>query len=87
MVPGITDNKESMYKLFTKVSHLSHKIDRFEILPYHKMGLEKYEDLNMEYRLKGIPEMDKEKAKEFEEILMNFLTKKKEKKRTQKDIV
>lgn len=87
MVPGISDNKESMYKLFDKVSHLSHKIDRFEILPYHKMGLEKYEELNMEYRLKGIPEMDKEKAKKFENILMNLLIEKKEKKRTKKDIV
>lgn len=87
MVPTITDNKKSMYKIFDRVAHLSDKIERFEILPYHKMGLEKYKELNMEYRLEGIPEMDKEKAKEFEGILMNLLERAKSKKKTQKDIV
>jgi pyruvate formate lyase activating enzyme len=87
MVPGITDNRESMYKIFNRVAHLSHKIDRFEILPYHKMGLEKYKELNMEYRLEGIPEMDKERAKDLEEILMDLLVRTKGEKQTQKDIV
>jgi pyruvate formate lyase activating enzyme len=87
MVPTITDNKESIYKLFDRIAHLAHKIDRFEILPYHKMGLEKYKELNMDYRLDGVPEMDKEKAKEFEMILMDLLKREKTKKKTQKDIV
>lgn len=87
MVPGITDNRESMYKIFNRVAHLAYKIDRFEILPYHKMGLKKYEELDMEYRLKGIEEMDKEKAKSFEEILMNLLQSSKGKTQNQKDIV
>lgn len=87
MVPGITDNRESMYKLFNRVAHLAYKIDRFEILPYHKMGLEKYEELNMEYSLKGIEEMDKDKAKDYEEILMNLLLSSKGKVQDQKDIV
>lgn len=77
MVPSITDNVESMVKLFDNIKHLSSKIDRIEILPYHKMGLEKYEELNMEYTLKNIPEMDKEKAKEFQEILADMLEKEK----------
>lgn len=77
MVPSITDNRESIESLFNNVSHIAEKIDRFEILPYHKMGLEKYESLNMEYTLKDIPEMDKEKAKEFQDILARMVEKEK----------
>ena len=73
MVPSITDNEESVYKLFYKIAHLANKIDRFEILPYHRMAIEKYENLNREYALKDIPEMDKDKAKEFENILKSLL--------------
>lgn len=77
MVPSITDNNESIENLFNNVSYLAEKIDRFEILPYHKMGLEKYENLNMEYTLKGVPEMNKEKAGEFQKILEKMLEKEK----------
>lgn len=73
MVPGITDNNKSIYKLFDKISYLCDKIDRIEILPYHKMGLEKYDELEREYLLKNVPEMDKNKAKEFEDMIMSML--------------
>lgn len=73
MVPGLTDNEESMYKLFHKIAHLSEKIEKIEILPYHKMGLEKYEELGLEYKLKGIEEMDGEIAMEFQNLLNTWL--------------
>jgi len=87
MVPSITDNVESIYKLFSRIAHLSNKIDRFEILPYHRMGIEKYEMLNREYPLKDVPEMDEIKAKEFQDILMNMLTDEKNKPEQQKEVV
>lgn len=87
MVPSITDNNESVKNLFNNVSHLADKIDRFEILPYHKMGLEKYENLNMEYTLKGIPEMNKEKAKGFQDILEELLQKEKKNIRKKRKII
>lgn len=87
MVPGITDNNKSILKIFDNISHLCDKIDRIEILPYHKMGLEKYEELEREYLLKGVPEMDVKKAKEYENILMSLLEKQKQNVRTLKDII
>lgn len=87
MVPSMTDNMESMYKLFDRIAHLSHKIDRIEILPYHKMGLEKYENLGRQYPLKGIPEMDETKAKKYEDFLMAMLLKEKQKIKKHKEIV
>nr|WP_300003145.1 pyruvate formate-lyase-activating protein [Tissierella sp.] len=79
MVPGITDNNQSIKSLFNNVSHLAGNIDRFEILPYHKMGLEKYKNLNMEYSLKNVPEMNKEKAGKFQDVLETMLKKEKNK--------
>lgn len=66
MVPGITDNDESAKELLEKVSYLSYTIDKIEILPYHKMGITKYEDLDIDYQLDGVPEMDRAIAKEYE---------------------
>ena len=79
MVPGITDNEESMHRIFDEIEHLSNKIDRIEILPYHRMGVHKYEELNMEYKLKDVPEMDKEIARHYEEIINKLLESKKNK--------
>lgn len=77
MIPTITDNIESIDKIFNNISYLAEKIYKFEILPYHTMGLDKYEKLNLEYKLKEVPEMDKKKAKDFEVILSNMLEKEK----------
>lgn len=85
MVPSITDNKESIYNLFNEVAYLADKIDRFEILPYHRLGVDKYEALNMEYTLKDVPEMDKAKAKEYEGLINSLLDE--ERNRVRKEII
>ncbi len=85
MVPGITDNDEAVLKLFNNVRHLSDTIEKIEILPYHKLGLEKYDQLGIDYPLEGIDEMDKKKAKDFEDKMMNMLSEEKTNKR--KDII
>lgn len=87
MVPGLTDNEESMYKLFDRIAHLSHKIEKIEILPYHKMALDKYEELGMEYRLKGVEEMDGSRAKELENLLNTLLSDHKNRVSIRKEIV
>ncbi len=87
MVPGLTDNEESMYKLFDRISHLGDKIGKIEILPYHTMALDKYDDLELDYRLKGIPEMDPNKAQEFQDFLMNLLDEHKNRVNNRKEII
>ncbi|NLJ70266.1 MAG: pyruvate formate lyase-activating protein [Clostridiaceae bacterium] len=66
MVPGYTDNKKSMQELIQTIEPIQHLVERLEILPYHTMGKDKYEELNMPYLLENVDPMDKEKAKEFE---------------------
>ena len=39
-------------------------------LPYHKLGIEKYRELNLDYPLENIEEMDKDKCdKLYQEFL------------------
>ena len=42
------------------------------------MGLEKYDNLSRKYLFKDIPEMDKDRAKGFEEMLMSMLNEEKQ---------
>lgn len=73
MVPGITDNYESMDKLVFMIKKLINpdKLDKFEILPYHTMGITKYEKMGIKYRLQGIQPMDKEIAMEFQRYVVD----------------
>jgi pyruvate formate lyase activating enzyme len=66
MVPGLTDNEESMQKLIEVIKPVRHRVERIEILPYHTSGVQKYRELGLDYRLEGVEPMDKDKAKEFE---------------------
>lgn len=73
MVPGVTDNEDSIYKLINTVSNLTNKIDRIEILPYHIMGVQKYEELGIDYKLRDVPAMDKELARKYEKLANDLL--------------
>ena len=87
MVPGITDDKKITEKIFDNISHLYDKIEKIEILPYHTLGAQKYKTLGLDYPLEGVPQMDKEKAKEFENHLMFLLSSLKEDGASKKDII
>ena len=73
MMPFVTDTLEDMEKLVYFVKPLKKNIDKIEILPYHKMGISKYKELDKEYRIKNMEAMNKEKAKDFEIYANNML--------------
>lgn len=66
MVPGLTDNEQSMEKFIQILKPISARVDRIEILPYHTSGVKKYHELGIPYRLEGVEPMDKDRAKELE---------------------
>lgn len=66
MVPGYTDDEESMQRLIQIIRPVSHRVERIEILPYHTSGVKKYDALEIPYRLEGVEPMDKDRAKELE---------------------
>ena len=70
IVPGINDDKAHAEKLRDFAQNLSN-VEKIELLPYKTMGEVKYRKLGINYSLEGIPEMDEEKCKELEKILLS----------------
>lgn len=66
MVPGLTDAENYMDELLDMVLPLQKKIDKIDILPYHKAGIEKYSQLNLAYTFEMVPAMSSDKAMAFE---------------------
>lgn len=63
VVPGITDDEESLHKLGYFIGRF-HNLKALDVLPYHTMGVVKYEKLGIPYKLKDVPAMDKDKLLE-----------------------
>ena len=53
LVPGISDAEEDIRGLCEHFKGYK-MLQRVEILPYHTLGIHKYETMGQEYRLKGI---------------------------------
>lgn len=70
VVPNITDNEDYLYKLGRFIGTLKN-IKALDVLPYHNMGVSKYEKLGLEYPLKDTEPMDKQKALECKKIILN----------------
>ena len=87
MVPGLTDNEVAINKLFHEIAPLAHIIEKIEVLPYHKMGLEKYEKLGMTYTMADVEEMNEDKAKYYENLLNSMLLEEKEEVLARKNII
>ena len=68
IVPTINDTKDYIIKL-KKYLKKFNNIEKAELLPYHTMGIEKYDKLGIKYRLENINDMDKKRCKELEKIL------------------
>lgn len=77
MVPGLTDDSIIMEELLQMIEPIQKKVDKIEILPYHKAGIEKYSQLNLPYTLTTVPEMAPERAMAFEKTLNEQLNEKK----------
>ncbi len=74
VVPGITDDPVYLEKLGYFIGGLS-SLKALDVLPYHTMGKPKYEKLGMEYKLKDVPAMSKEKAIECKQVILDGIKK------------
>ena len=74
VVPTITDDDKYLFELGYFIGQFSN-IKALDVLPYHTMGLPKYEKLGIEYKLKGIPAMDKEKVVEKKQVILDGIKK------------
>ena len=69
VVPGITFKEEYLTKLGEFLAGL-HNIAALDVLPYHDMAIPKYENLGIDYPLKGVPPLTHQQALEARNIIM-----------------
>lgn len=68
LVPGLTDEPEGLLALRRKLDQWKN-VARVEVLPYHTLGLSKWEKLGIPYSLQGIRIPTEEEVQAAEEIL------------------
>ncbi|WP_298646412.1 pyruvate formate-lyase-activating protein [uncultured Proteiniphilum sp.] len=70
IVPGWTDDDLLLEKTADYLAPYR-CIEKVELLPYHNMGVRKYEQLGMEYRLENTPPLSKERLENARNIFRN----------------
>ena len=67
VVDGFTDNDEQLKKLSAFVKTLNN-VEKVEVLPYHTLGVVKYQKMGIEYPLAGVEAPTKERIAEVKSI-------------------
>ena len=68
LIPSITDNDRYLQELAEFLKTLKN-IERIDVLPYHTLGVFKYEKLGIDYPLEGIPTPTPERIENAKNIL------------------
>lgn len=71
LVPGVTDSEENLSKIGEFAATLNN-IDRLEILPYHTMGVHKWENMGLTYDLKDVRDANDEDVARAAEIIERY---------------
>ena len=70
VVPTITDNRDRWYRLGFFLGAFKH-LKAVDCLPYHVMGVNKYESLGISYRLDGVPPLSKADAQRALRVVLS----------------
>ncbi|MCD5323458.1 MULTISPECIES: pyruvate formate-lyase-activating protein [Pontibacillus] len=70
LVPTLNDNQEDLIALSHFIGTLQN-VEKIEVLPYHKLGVYKWENLGIPYPLEGIESPSNEQVWEATQILKN----------------
>jgi pyruvate formate lyase activating enzyme len=65
VVPGLTDEEAHLRNLKEFIDTIPN-VEKVELLPYHMLGVNKYEGLGIKYPLKDVKAMDKEITKRYQ---------------------
>ncbi len=67
LVPGYSDDESDLRKWAGYASQFSN-VERVDVLPFHQMGIHKWEELGKEYKLKEVKSPTMEEVKKAELI-------------------
>lgn len=68
LIPGITDDSVDLEN-WRKFADTLKSVKKIEVLPYHTLGVHKYAEMGLKYRLEGVKEPTKDEIKYVENIL------------------
>ena len=68
LVPGYTDFDKDLQNLAEFIKTLNN-VEKIEVLPYHTMGVVKYQNMGIEYPLKDVSAPTKERVLNAKKIL------------------
>ena len=68
LVPGVTDDEASLTKLGRFIARIK-TLKALDVLPYHTMGVGKYKELGLPYRLEGVSPADKSQAASARDVI------------------
>ena len=71
LVPGVSDFEEDLRALGERFGKYR-MVERVELLPYHRLGVHKYEALGWEYKLGDVKENTPEQLARAEEVLKRY---------------
>lgn len=71
LVPGYSDFEEDIRALGEKLGHCKH-VQRVEVLPYHRLGVHKYEAMGWEYKLNDVKENTPQQLQQAEGIFSEY---------------
>ena len=68
LVPGRTADEQHVRAVADYLHGYSGVIERVDLLPYHTMGVYKYEELDIDYPLEGVPPLSDERLEELRKL-------------------
>lgn len=68
LVPTLSDFDEDLLRLANFIKTLNN-VEKIEVLPYHKLGVYKWESLGLEYKLKDVEPPSQERVENAKRIL------------------
>lgn len=71
VIPAITDSKKHIINLASFINEKNINVEKVELLPYHTLGVNKYENLDIKYKLDGVNPMSKEVTMQLQTLLEN----------------
>lgn len=73
LVPGYSDFEEDIRTLGESFGQFKN-IQRVEVLPYHRLGVHKYEAMEWDYQLKEVKENSPEQLEQAEKVFKEYFT-------------
>ncbi|MGL5151349.1 MAG: pyruvate formate-lyase-activating protein [Clostridium sp.] len=68
VVPGLTDGEDHIIAFKEYIKGIKN-VEKVELLPYHLLGVNKYESMGIKYPLEGVEAMPKTKIEEYYDII------------------